>query len=217
MEVLSKNLNFLLDGLINTLLLSLSCLGIALVLGILAGVLQTSNHKALSLTMRGYAELFRGLPILITLFLVFFLLPELGVHVNSYISAMIALSLWSSANISVAVRGAIQSIPKAQTEASVALGLSTVQTMRYVILPQAVRRMLPSVIGLMSNLIQSTSLSVLIGNQDFLKSVQLVIERVELMEGLSVASQMYTLVLAVYFVICFPLSMLAKRLERSYR
>lgn len=217
MEVLSKNLNFLLDGLINTLLLSLSCLGIALVLGILAGVLQTSNNKALSLSMRGYAELFRGLPILITLFLVFFLLPEFGINVNSYISAMIALSLWSSANISVAVRGAIQSIPKAQTEASVALGLSPVQTMRYVILPQAVRRMLPSVIGLMSNLIQSTSLSVLIGNQDFLKSVQLVIERVELMEGLSVASQMYTLVLAVYFVICFPLSMLAKRLERSYR
>ncbi|MEI2396040.1 amino acid ABC transporter permease [Paenibacillus phytohabitans] len=217
MEVLSKNLNFLLDGLINTLLLSLSCLGIALVLGILAGVLQTSNNKALSLSMRGYAELFRGLPILITLFLVFFLLPEFGINVNSYISAMIALSLWSSANISVAVRGAIQSIPKAQTEASIALGLSPVQTMRYVILPQAVRRMLPSVIGLMSNLIQSTSLSVLIGNQDFLKSVQLVIERVELMEGLSVASQMYTLVLAVYFVICFPLSMLAKRLERSYR
>lgn len=217
MEVLFKNLNFILDGLINTLLLSLSCLAIALVLGVLVGVLQTANNKVLSLLMRGYAELFRGLPILITLFLVFFLLPEFGINVNSYISAMIALSVWSSANISVAVRGAIQSIPKAQTEASVALGLSTVQTMRYVILPQAVRRMLPSVIGLMSNLIQSTSLSVLIGNQDFLKSVQLVIERVELMEGLSVATQMYTLVLAVYFVICFPLSMLAKRLERTYR
>ncbi|MDF9839494.1 MULTISPECIES: amino acid ABC transporter permease [unclassified Paenibacillus] len=217
MEVLSKNLNFILDGLINTILLSLCCLGIALVLGILAGVLQTAHNKAIALLMRGYAELFRGLPILITLFLVFFLLPEFGINVNSFISAMIALSLWSSANISVAVRGAIQSIPAAQTEASVALGLSSFQTMRYVILPQAVRRMLPSVIGLMSNLIQSTSLSVLIGNQDFLKSVQLVIERVELMEGLSVATQMYTLVLAVYFIICFPLSMLAKRLEGTYR
>ncbi|MMZ62160.1 hypothetical protein D1872_243520 [compost metagenome] len=77
--------------------------------------------------------------------------------------------------------------------------------------------MLPSVIGLMSNLIQSTSLSVLIGNLDFLKSVQLVIERVELMEGLSIATQMYTLVLAVYFLICYPLSLLAKRMERVYR
>ncbi|MFB5674213.1 amino acid ABC transporter permease [Paenibacillus terreus] len=217
MEVLSKNLNFLLDGLINTILLSLSCLGIALVLGIIVGVLQTAHNRTVSMLMKGYAELFRGLPIVITLFLVFFLLPEMGIEVNNYVSAMIALSLWSSANISVAVRGAIQSIPPTQTEAGLALGLSPVQIMRYIILPQAVRRMLPSVIGLMSNLVQSTSLSVLIGNLDFLKSVQLVIERVELMQGLSIATQMYTLVLAVYFVICYPLSMLAKRLERAYR
>ncbi|WP_334074629.1 amino acid ABC transporter permease [Paenibacillus sp. A14] len=202
---------------INTILLSLSCLGIALLLGMIVGVLQTANHKVIVWIMKGYAELFRGLPIVITLFLVFFLLPEMGVQVNSYISAMIALSLWSSANISVAVRGAIQSIPPTQTEAGMALGLSPIQTMRYVILPQAIRRMLPSVIGLMSNLIQSTSLSVLIGNLDFLKSVQLVIERVELLEGLSIATQMYTLVLAVYFLICYPLSLLAKRMERVYR
>ncbi|MDI4650140.1 amino acid ABC transporter permease [Cohnella hashimotonis] len=217
MEVLSRNSSFLLDGLINTILLSLSCLGIALVLGVLVGVLQTSRHAIVSMLTRGYSELFRGLPIVITLFLVFFLLPEAGISVNNYVSAMIALSLWSSANISVAVRGAIESIPPTQTEASLALGLSPIQTMRYVILPQAVRRMLPSVIGLMSNLIQSTSLSVLVGNRDFLKSAQLVIERVELMQGLSIAMQMYTLVLAVYFILCYPLSILAKRMERSYR
>lgn len=217
MEVLSRNLDFLLDGLINTILLSLSCIGIALVVGIVIGVLQTTKTRLVKMLSRGYAELFRGLPIVITLFLVFFLLPEFGVNVNSYISAMIALSLWSSANISVAVRGAIQSIPPTQMEASMALGLSSYQTMRYVILPQAVRRMLPSVIGLMSNLVQSTSLSVLIGNLDFLKSAQLIIERVELMEGLTIATQMYVLVLAVYFIICYPLSMLAKRVERNYR
>ncbi|MFS0724335.1 amino acid ABC transporter permease [Paenibacillus sp. 1P07SE] len=184
---------------------------------VIAGVLQTTKIKAVSMIANGYAELFRGLPIVITLFLVFFLLPEFGIQINSYLSAMIALSLWGSANISVAVRGAIQSIPPTQTEASYALGMSFVQTMRYVILPQAIRRMLPSVIGLMSNLIQSTSLSVLVGNLDFLKTAQLIIERVELMQGLSIAMQMYLIVLAVYFVICYPLSLLAKRLERVYR
>ncbi|MNC70893.1 Glutamine transport system permease protein GlnP [compost metagenome] len=89
--------------------------------------------------------------------------------------------------------------------------------MRYVILPQAVRRMLPSVIGLMSNLVQSTSLSVLVGNLDFLKSAQLVIERIELMQGLSIAMKMYSLVMVVYFIICFPLSLLAKKMKRIYR
>jgi len=217
MEVLSKNLSFLLDGLINTILLSLCCLCIALMLGILVGVLQTSKIRMVRTIFLSYAELFRGLPIVITVFLVFFLLPEIGININSFLSAMVALSLWSSANVSVAVRGAIQSIPPTQAEASLALGLSSFQTMRYVILPQAVRRMLPSLIGLMSNLIQSTSLSVLVGNLDFLKSAQLVIERVELMQGLSVALQMYSLVLAVYFVLCYPLSILAKKVEKAYR
>lgn len=212
-----KNSQFFLDGLIKTITLSISCLCIALVLGILAGVLQTSKIGVVSWTARAYAELFRGLPIVITLFIVFFILPELGIMVNSYISSMIALSLWSGANISVAVRGAIQSIPPTQVEAAHSLGLSSFQTMRYVILPQALRRMMPSVIGLLSNLIQSTSLSVLIGNMDFLKSAQLVIERVEIMQGASIALQVYTLVLTVYFVICYPLSILSKRLEQTNR
>ncbi|CQR58993.1 amino acid ABC transporter permease [Paenibacillus sonchi] len=217
MEVLLKNSHFLLEGVINTLLLSISCLCIALIIGIGVGVLQMAKNRLVSSIARGYAELFRGLPIVITLFIVFFMLPEAGIYVNSYISAMIALSVWSSSNISVAVRGAIQSIPPTQFEAAHSLGLSSVQTMRYVILPQAFRRMLPSIIGLLSNLVQSTTLSVLIGNLDFLKSAQLVIERVEIMQGGSIAFQIYVLVLLVYFVICYPLSMWAKRLERSYR
>ncbi|WP_134703745.1 amino acid ABC transporter permease [Ammoniphilus sp. YIM 78166] len=197
-----------------TLQLSVSCIVIALVVGVLVGVMQTSKQMVIFSIARGYAELFRGLPIVITLFMVFFILPEVGIRVNSYISAMLALSLWSSANISVAVRGAIQSIPPTQVEASLSLGLSQLQTMRYVILPQAFRRMLPSIIGLLSNLIQSTSLSILIGNVDFLKSAQLIIERVEILQGAAIAFQMYTVVLVVYFVICYPLSLLSRRMER---
>lgn len=217
MEFLSGNFDFLLAGLINTVKLSISCLVIALIVGLLVGVLQTVKNKLVVAVAVSYVELFRGLPIVITLFLVFFLLPEIGLNINSYVSAMLALSLWSSANISVAVYGAIKSIPPTQMEASLALGLTFFQTMRYVILPQAVRRMLPSVIGLMSNLVQSTSLSVLVGNLDFLKSAQLVIERIELMQGLSIAMKMYSLVMVVYFIICFPLSLLAQKMERIYR
>ncbi|GKU83503.1 ABC transporter permease [Niallia sp. NCCP-28] len=163
---------------------------------------------------RGYAELFRGLPLVITLFMVFFILPEFGIQVNSFMSAMLALSVWSSANISIAVRGAIQSIPPTQIEASLSLGLSNFQTMRFVILPQAFRRVLPSIISLISNLIQSTSLSVLIGNTDFLKSAQILIERVEIMEGGAIAFQVYAFVIVVYFIICYPLSILAKKMEK---
>lgn len=205
----------LLDGLVRTLLLSISCIVIALIIGTVIGIMQTSKHVLLQSVAKGYAELFRGLPIVITLFLVFFILPEAGIEVNSYISAMIGLSLWSSANISVTVRGAIQSIPPTQVEASLALGMSSLQTMRYVIFPQAFRRMLPSIIGLISNLVQTTSLSVLIGNMDLLKSAQILIERVEILEGGAIAFQVYSLLLVVYFIICYPLSLLSRKMEKK--
>jgi His/Glu/Gln/Arg/opine family amino acid ABC transporter permease subunit len=184
-------------------------------IGVIIGVMQTSKRLLVVAFAKGYAELFRGLPIVITLFLVFFILPEAGIEVNSYISAMIGLSLWSSANISVTVRGAIQSIPPTQVEASMALGLSSLQTMRYVIMPQAFRRMLPSVIGLLSNLVQTTSLSILIGNLDLLKAAQILIERVEILEGGAIAFQVYGLILVVYFIICYPLSLLSRKLEKK--
>lgn len=205
----------LLDGLVRTLLLSLSCIVIALLIGLIIGVMQTSKQVLVRSISKGYSELFRGLPIVITLFLVFFILPETGIEVNSYVSAMIGLSLWSSANIAVTVRGAIQSIPPTQAEASMALGLNSLQTMRYVILPQAFRRMIPSIIGLISNLVQTTSLSILIGNMDLLKSAQILIERVEILEGGAIAFQVYSLLLVVYFVICFPLSLLSRKMEKK--
>jgi ABC-type amino acid transport system permease subunit len=177
--------------------------------------MQTSKQVLVKGISKGYSELFRGLPIVITLFLVFFILPEAGIEVNSYVSAMIGLSLWSSANIAVTVRGAIQSIPPTQMEASMALGLNSLQTMRYVILPQAFRRMIPSIIGLISNLVQTTSLSILIGNMDLLKSAQILIERVEILEGGAIAFQVYSLLLVVYFVICFPLSLLSRKMEKK--
>lgn len=205
----------LLDGLVRTLLLSVSCIVIALIIGAIIGIMQTSKRVLTRSVAKGYAELFRGLPIVITLFLVFFILPEAGIEVNSYISAMIGLSLWSSANISVTVRGAIQSIPPTQVEASLALGMSSLQTMRYVIFPQAFRRMIPSIIGLISNLVQTTSLSVLIGNMDLLKSAQILIERVEILEGGAIAFQVYSLLLVVYFIICYPLSLLSRKMEKK--
>src|SRR5690625_7496424 len=95
-----------------------------------------------------YIDLFRGLPIIVTLFMTFFLLPELNIMLNSYFSAVAGLSVWCSANIAEVVRGAIQSIPLTQTEAGLSLGLSPFQSMRYVVFPQAIRRMLPSLISL---------------------------------------------------------------------
>lgn len=215
MEILTNNLPFLVKGLFNTLSLSVFCLVVSLVAGVAIGVLRTVQHALIAVLARVYVEVFRGLPVIVTLFLIFFTLPVIGIHIDTFVSATIGLSLWTSANIAEAVRGAIQSIPPTQTEASYALGLNYLQTMRYVILPQAARRMLPSLIGLLTNLIQATSLTVLIGNIELLKSAQLVIERVEVMGGVPIAFGVYALVLAGYFLLCYPLSLWARKLEKK--
>src|SRR5690606_22486633 len=106
---------------------------------------------------------------------------------------------------------------KGQTEASYALGLNYPQTMRYVILPQATKRILPSIIGILTNLIQSTSLTVLIGNVEFLKSAQITIERIEMSGESSVVFILYTFVLLGYFIICYPLSLWSKNLEKQLK
>lgn len=217
MDILLANLPLLLRGLVSTILLSISCLLLSLVIGTIIGFLRTTKNFFVSGFARIYIDLFRGLPIIVTLFMTFFLLPELNIELNPYFSAMAGLSVWSSANIAEAVRGAIISIPPTQTEASLSLGLKPLQTMRYVIFPQAVRRMLPSIISLLANLVHATSLSVLIGNMELLRTTQLIIERVEIMEGIPVALLFYTVILLMYFVICYPLSMLAKRMENVYQ
>jgi polar amino acid transport system permease protein len=215
--IILVNLPFLLKGLLNTILLSIVCLIVSMLFGILFGVLRTVKNPVIFWISKIYVEVFRGLPVMVTLFLIFFTLPVIGIHINTFFSAMIGLSLWTSANIAETVRGSIQSIPPAQTEASYSLGLNYVQTMRYVILPQAARRMLPSVIGLLSNLVQATSLTVLIGNLELLKSAQLIIERIEVMNGISIAFVIYGVVLIGYFILCYPLSIWSKKLEKKLK
>lgn len=217
LQIFLDNLPFLLEGLTNTLLLSIGCLVISIVVGTIVGLVRTTKNLLSRNLARLYIDLFRGLPIIVTLFMTFFLLPELNIMLNSYFSAVAGLSVWCSANIAEVVRGAIQSIPLTQTEAGLSLGLSPFQSMRYIIFPQAIRRMLPSLISLLANLIQATSLSVLIGNMELLKTAQLIIERVEIMEGTSVAFMFFTAILIMYFIICYPLSLLAQRLEKVYR
>jgi polar amino acid transport system permease protein len=217
MGIILTNLPFLLKGLVNTILLSIVCLIVSMLFGILFGVLRTVKNPVIFWIAKIYVEVFRGLPVMVTLFLIFFTLPVIGININTFFSAMIGLSLWTSANIAETVRGAIQSIAPAQTEASYSLGLNYMQTMRYVIMPQAARRMLPSVIGLLSNLIQATSLTVLIGNRELLKSAQIIIERIEVMNGISIAFAIYGVVLIGYFIVCYPLSIWSKKLEKKLK
>jgi polar amino acid transport system permease protein len=213
-----ESLPFLLKGFVNTIWLSLCCVVVSVIIGVVIGVCRTLKQPVIRLLSKIFIDVFRGIPTLVVLFLVFFLLPQLGIQIPGFLSALIGLSLWAIANVAEAVRGSIQSIPKAQTEVSYALGLNYPLTMTYVIIPQATKRVLPSIIGILTNLIQSTSLTVLIGNVEFLKSAQITIERIQMLGGTnSIVFIIYAFVLAGYFVICYPLSLWSRNLEKKLK
>jgi polar amino acid transport system permease protein len=209
--------NYLAAGLATTAELAGVSIAASLIVGILLGSLLTLPSRTVRVLVRGYVEIWRGLPIIIILFFIFFVLPIIGIRVDTFIAAAIGLSLWGSANMAEVVRGAVQSVPHGQEEAAATLGFSWSARMRHVILPQAARRALPPLIGLVVNLTQQTSLAAVIGLLDILEASQRSIERLTLSSGNSRAVTILTAVLLVFFVICLPLTMLSRWFERRLR
>src|ERR671915_1830689 len=164
----------LLEGLPGTLRVSaFSVLGAALI-GVVLGILITIKFLALRALIRLYIEVFRGLPILVTVFIVFLGLGELTpqLEFGALTAASIALTLWGSAQVAEATRGAVQSIPHEQHEAAAALGFGWVGRHTYVILPQALRRLLPPFVSLLVGIIQNTTLALTIGGIEILQTAR---------------------------------------------
>jgi polar amino acid transport system permease protein len=206
--------DYLAGGLRETALLALVSIAASLLVGTLLGAVLTVPSRPVRALVRAYVEIWRGLPIIIILYFIFFVLPIIGVVVNTFSAAAIGLSLWGSANMAEVVRGAVQSVPRGQAEAAAALGFSWTGRMRHVLLPQAARRAIPPGIGLVVNLTQQTSLAAVIGLLDILEASQRSIERLTLSGGSSHAVPILGAVLAVFFVICLPLTMLSRWYER---
>lgn len=202
------------QGLLTTVLLAVVTSVASVVVGTLIGTALTVPSRGVQLPLRAYVEVWRGLPIIVTLFFVFFALPVIGIDVNTFIAAAIGLSLWGTANVAEIARGAVQSIPYGQSEGAGALGFPWSQRMRYVVLPQAVRRMLPPLVSLLTNLIQATTLGAVIGLLEVLQASQRSIERLLVDTGHSHAIPIFGAILVVFFLICFPLTVIARRLER---
>lgn len=208
---------YLAEGLRQTALLALVSSAASLLAGIVLGAVLTLPGRPVRVVVRAYVEIWRGLPIVIILFFIFFVLPVIGIRVNTFTAAAVGLSLWGSANVAEVVRGAVGSVPLGQAEAAAALGFSWTGRMRHVLLPQAARRAIPPLIGLVVNLVQQTSLATVVGLLDVLEAAQRSIERLTLSGGSSHAVPILGAVLAVFFVICLPLTMLSRWYERRLR
>ena len=180
----------------------------------------TIDFRPTRALIRLYIEVFRGLPILVTVFIVFFGLPAVShtFEFSALNAAAIALVLWGSAQVAEATRGAVQSIPREQHEAAAALGFNWAERHAYVILPQALRRLLPPFVSLLVNIIQNTTLAGVIGGLEILQAGERQSERITAVPPIGLgqihAFEIFAGVAALFFVISFPLTRLAAYLER---
>lgn len=217
-DVLFKGTNFirLLGGLWTALEISLISVGLSIPLGILLGIVMTIPNKAIKIITKIYLEIIRIMPQLVLLFIVFFgATRTMGINLSGEVASVIVFTLWGTAEMGDLVRGSIISIPKHQSESSLALGLSKAQTYLYVIIPQTVRRLLPLSINLVTRMIKTTSLILMIGVVEVIKVAQQIIEANRATSP-NAAFGVYLVVFIMYFIVCFSISMVAKHLEKKW-
>lgn len=218
LDVLLKGKNFarLLGGLGVALKISVISILISIVLGTVLGVLRQRENLLLRVIMRVYLEVIRIMPQLVLLFIVYFgTTRSFGWDLSGEVASVIVFSLWGTAEMSDLVRGALISIPIHQYESAMALGLRKSQAYWYVVLPQAVRRLIPLSINLVTRMIKTTSLVVMIGVVEVLKVAQQIVEA-NRMSSPNAAFGVYLTVFVLYFILCWPISTLARKLERKW-
>lgn len=177
------------------------------IIGLFAGITRTSQFKLLRYTLAVYVDFMRGTPFLVQIFIIFFILPEFGVQLEAFTSAVIGLSVYAGAYICEIIVAGIEAIPKGQIEAATALGHNRYQQLRYIILPQALHVALPTLVGQYVLLIKDSSVVSVIGVTDVTRVGWFTVQRVP--EGLMV----FGLVGILYFVVCYPLIKLSNALE----
>lgn len=204
-------LRFLLGGLGNTLKVAAVAMAGALVIGPVMALARLARTRLLRLAAAVYVEFFRGVPLYLLIVFCAFGLPPSGIAVSLFQALVLALVLYNSAILGEVFRAGILSLDRGQSEAAFSLGMGYWQAMMLVVVPQALRRMVPAVVSQLVTLIKDTSLGVVITYEEFLRRGQ--ISAVFFDNNLAT----YVLVAAVYIVICYSLSRVARRLEVRQR
>ncbi|MDB5989546.1 MAG: amino acid transporter permease [Herbaspirillum sp.] len=204
-------------GMSFTLKLTLFAMVGGIVVGTILAMMRLSSHKSLSLVATSYVNLMRSIPLVLVIFWFYFLVPYIGawiigstepVKVGAFASSLITFIMFEAAYYCEIMRSGIQSIPRGQVNAGYALGMNYWQTMGHVVLPQAFRNMVPVLLTQTIVLFQDVSLVYVLSITDFVGAASKIAQR----DGRLV--EMYLFVAVVYFVLCYGLSYLVKKLQQ---
>jgi polar amino acid transport system permease protein len=205
---LIRSLPFFFKGLWMTVAVSGASLLVGTLIGFVLGILRSGRNRPLRWAVGAWVDLIRGTPFLVQIFIVFFILPEAGIELEAFPAAVLALTNLAACFICEIVAGGIRAVPGGQVEAAAASGLNRFQQLRYVVLPQAMRIILPPLVGQYVLLIKDSSVVSVIGVTDVTRAGWLTVQRIP--EGLMV----FGLVGLLYFGVCYPLIRLSNTLEK---
>jgi polar amino acid transport system permease protein/cystine transport system permease protein len=204
-------LTTLLDGLPATVSVAIGALLFALVFGLLTALLRRSRWRLLRLPAIAYIELFRGTPALVQLFVIYFGLPDIGIEPSPFQAAIIGLGLNGAAYLSEIYRAGIEAIHRGQMEAALALGMTPARGMRYIILPQAIRTMLPPMANFAIVLLKDTAIIFVVAVPEIMTYARnLVTETLQ-------SAVVYSMAGVIYLCMTIPMSRVVARLERARR
>ncbi|KMZ43618.1 MULTISPECIES: amino acid ABC transporter permease [Bacillales] len=210
-DVIVDALPVLAQGSVVTLKITIISLFFALLIGLLFGLMSTSRSKLLRGIATAYVDFLRGTPLLVQIFFIYFGLPPvLDIKIPETTAGILALSLNAGAYLAEIFRGGILSIDKGQMEAARSLGLSHGKAMRLVILPQAVRRMIPAFVNQFIVTLKDTSLLTVIGIRELMNSGEIIIS------SNFRSFEIWAVVAVFYFLMIYILSLLSRSLERRF-
>lgn len=205
------NLRFLLQGLWVTIYVSLISIFFSFVLGLIFGLVRYSRIKYLSAGVGFIIDLIRNLPLLLIIFFTYFGLPRIGIVTNPTLAAIVALIVFEGAMLAEIVRSGIQAVDPGQMEGARSNGMSYIQAMVHVVLPQALHHMIPALLSQFVSLVKDTSLATIIVLPELLYHAQIIYS-----QNTSYLIPMYLIIAVMYFIVCFCLSQFAKYLQRRY-
>lgn len=208
LEIAVANLGPLLAGLLMTVELSLVVIAISLIFALLVALGGMSRFAPLRWLVKCYIEAIRGTPLLLQLIYVYYVLPEVGIRLNSFTAGVIALTLNYSAYLSEVYRGGIQAIARGQHDAAAALGMTHALAMRRIVLPQAIRIVIPTLGNYFISLFKDTALCSVVSIQEVVFTAQILAARNFQYFTL------YTVVGVMYFAVSFPAARFVAYLER---
>lgn len=205
------DIRFLLQGLWVTIYVSLISIALSFVVGLVFGFIRNMKIKYISAIVGFCIDIIRNLPLLLIIFFTYFGLPELGIVTNPTVASIIALVVFEGAMLAEIVRSGINAVPAGQMEGARSNGMTYMQAMIHVVLPQALHKMIPALLSQFVSLVKDTSLATIIVLPELLFHAQIIYS-----QNSTYLIPMYLIISVMYFIVCFSLSMVASHLQKKF-